>query len=280
MAPTALIAAIRRREDTAIPAKLKKQARPGLYQCNECRGQFTVTVGTVLERSKMPLNKWLLAMHLMRIEEGHSAHQLHRMLGVTYKTAWFLAHRIREAMRDMTSAWAALANRGGGRNLLRTKDVFASAPSGASRARPEARRRGPGRARRRSARSIRHATPMSCAIVQYATSTARGRLHHRRAKLYTRSAGVRGPRDRQALPGEYVRGDRSTNRSRTILSVFKRGMKGVYQHATRSTCTATSRNSTSATTTARPRDSPTPNALRIARGTEGKRLLYRPPHWA
>jgi len=76
-----------------------KAHRPGLYYCAECNGQFTVTVGTVMERSKIPLSKWLLAMHLMGAsKKGISALQLQRMLDVTYKTAWFLCHRIREAM--------------------------------------------------------------------------------------------------------------------------------------------------------------------------------------
>jgi transposase-like protein len=76
-----------------------KAARVGCYQCNACREQFTVTVGTVFERSKVPLNKWLVATYLMSSSKmGYSAHQLHRTLGVTYKTAWFMAHRIREAM--------------------------------------------------------------------------------------------------------------------------------------------------------------------------------------
>ncbi len=75
--------------------------RPGLLFCGDCRSQFTVTVGTVFERSKVPLHKWLLATHLMcSSKKGMSAHQLHRMLGVTYKTAWFMSHRIREAMAD------------------------------------------------------------------------------------------------------------------------------------------------------------------------------------
>jgi transposase-like protein len=78
-----------------------KAHRPGLYQCNECREQFTVTVGSVMERSKIPLNKWLVAMHLMGAsKKGMSAHQMHRMLGITYQSAWFLCHRIREAMND------------------------------------------------------------------------------------------------------------------------------------------------------------------------------------
>jgi transposase-like protein len=76
-----------------------KAHRPGVYQCNDCRQQFTVTTGSVMERSKIPLNKWLLAMHLMASsKKGYSAHQLHRTLGITYQSAWFLAHRIREAM--------------------------------------------------------------------------------------------------------------------------------------------------------------------------------------
>ena len=73
--------------------------RTGLYYCSACNGQFTVTIGTVMEDSKIPLSKWLLAMHLMGAsKKGMSALQLSRMLGVTYKSAWFLCHRIREAM--------------------------------------------------------------------------------------------------------------------------------------------------------------------------------------
>jgi len=74
--------------------------RPGLMKCKDCRKQFSVTVGTVFERSKIPLNKWLMAVHLMcASKKAISSHQLHRMLGVTYKSAWFMTHRIREAMK-------------------------------------------------------------------------------------------------------------------------------------------------------------------------------------
>lgn len=77
------------------------KARPGTVQCNDCRQQFTVTVGTVFESSKVPLHKWLLVNHLMcASKKGISAHQVHRMIGVTYKTAWFMCHRLREAMRS------------------------------------------------------------------------------------------------------------------------------------------------------------------------------------
>lgn len=77
-----------------------KKHRDGLIQCNNCREQFTVTVGTVFERSKIALNKWLLCNHLLcASKKGMSAMQIGRMLGVTYKTAWFMCHRLREAMK-------------------------------------------------------------------------------------------------------------------------------------------------------------------------------------
>jgi transposase-like protein len=76
-----------------------KSTRPGVINCNPCRKPFTVTVGTIFEDSKIPLNKWLLGFRLMAgSKKGISAHQLHRSLGITYKSAWFMAHRIREAM--------------------------------------------------------------------------------------------------------------------------------------------------------------------------------------
>jgi transposase-like protein len=76
-------------------------ARPGLYNCNDCRRQFTVTVGTIMEDSKIPLTKWLMAYRLLNGgKKGISANELKRHLGITYKTAWFLAHRIRETMTD------------------------------------------------------------------------------------------------------------------------------------------------------------------------------------
>jgi transposase-like protein len=78
-----------------------KKHRPGVWKCKPCEKQFTVTVGTVFERSHIPLNKWLLAVHLMASsKKGISAHQMHRMLDLSYKSAWFMMHRLREAMRD------------------------------------------------------------------------------------------------------------------------------------------------------------------------------------
>jgi transposase-like protein len=78
-----------------------KSTRPGVYKCRACAKPFSVTVGTVFERSKIPLNTWVYAVDLYTAsKKGFSAHQLHRTIGVTYKTAWFMAHRIREAMTE------------------------------------------------------------------------------------------------------------------------------------------------------------------------------------
>ena len=74
----------------------------GWYHCKDCRRKFTARVGTIYERSHIPMTKWLLATHLLcASKKGISAHQLHRMLGLPYKTAWFMAHRIREGLREL-----------------------------------------------------------------------------------------------------------------------------------------------------------------------------------
>jgi transposase-like protein len=83
-----------------IAANVAQKLRAGLRECQDCHGQFTVRTGGVMESSHVPLTIWALAYRLLASsKKGMSAHQLHRMLGVTYKTAWFMAHRIREAMR-------------------------------------------------------------------------------------------------------------------------------------------------------------------------------------
>jgi transposase-like protein len=83
------------------PARMGgKSGRPGLYHCPDCRRQFTVTVGTVFERSKIALPKWLMALYLLNSsKKGVSSNQIHCVLGVSYKAAWFMIHRIREAMK-------------------------------------------------------------------------------------------------------------------------------------------------------------------------------------
>src|SRR5271163_1734177 len=107
---------------------LKGEAhRTGVYQCNECREQFTCTVGTVFERSKIPLTKWLMALFLIvSSKKGISAHQVHRSLGISYKSTWFMMHRLREAMRT-----GRLAPMGGEGAIVEIDETFIGRKEGA-----------------------------------------------------------------------------------------------------------------------------------------------------
>jgi transposase-like protein len=97
-----------------------KAHRPGLYQCAECREQFTVTVKTVFERSKIPLSKWLAALFLLTAsKKGVSAHQIHRSLGISYKSSWFMMHRLREALRT-----GGLAPMGGSGKVVESDETY------------------------------------------------------------------------------------------------------------------------------------------------------------
>lgn len=98
-----------------------KSTRPGVYKCKACEKPYSVTVGTVFERSKIPLHKWLLATFLLcASKKGMSAHQLHRQLDLTYKTSWFMAHRIREAMRS----GGLLPPMGGGGGVVEIDETY------------------------------------------------------------------------------------------------------------------------------------------------------------
>jgi len=103
-----------------IKANPAKKVRAGLYECQECHGQFTVRTGGVMESSHVPLTKWALAYRFMASsKKGMSAHQLHRSIGVTYKTAWFMWHRIREAMRE-----DVMPPMGGGGKVVEADETF------------------------------------------------------------------------------------------------------------------------------------------------------------
>ena len=97
-----------------------KSTRVGLYKCYQCRKPFTVRMGAVFESSHVPLHLWLQAMHLLcASKKGVSSNQLHRTLGITLKSAWFLSHRIREAMRD-----GSLAPMGGAGGIVEADETF------------------------------------------------------------------------------------------------------------------------------------------------------------
>lgn len=105
---------------TKVKANPAKRIRIGLWRCGDCKKQFTVKVGTVFEHMRLPLHKALQAVYLMTSsKKGISVHQIHRVLEITYKSAWFLAHRIREAMRD-----GDLAPFGGGGGIVELDETF------------------------------------------------------------------------------------------------------------------------------------------------------------
>ncbi|TIT12271.1 MAG: IS1595 family transposase [Mesorhizobium sp.] len=223
-----------------------KAHRPGLYNCMECREQFTVTVGTVFERSKIALNKWLLATFLMASsKKGMSAHQLHRMLGVTYKTAWFMAHRIREAMKEDVSSSGPLGGEGktieADETYIGKRDVPYVSPQ--RKGRPYTKKGKGGGAQKRtvvalverggSVRSfhVQHATKAVLRDILVRNSDRSSVLYTDESRLYT-TTGEEYSKHQTVnhSAGEYVRGEVHTNTIENVFSVFKRGMVGVYQH--------------------------------------------------
>ncbi len=210
--------------------------RHGLWRCKACRGQFTVRKGTIFEESHIEMFKWLQAIHLMTsAKKGISAHQMHRILEVTYKTAWFLCHRIREAMRtDHTG----LMGSGGG--VVEADETFIGHD-------PQMMRYHKGKVGIRQKMKV-------LALVDRETGVVRSQvIDHlsrrdiepilkeniaKEARMSTDEASYyRKLGDHFAehmsvnhSAEEYVRGEAHTNTLEGYFSIFKRGMKGVYQH--------------------------------------------------
>lgn len=226
-------------EATALKGKAH---RAGVYQCNGCREQFTVTVGMVFERSKIPLNKWLLASYLMASsKKGVSAHQLHRTLGITYKSAWFMAHRLREAMTETDPALI-----GGGGKTIEVDETFigkqettfvngkgwVAKPGVAGMRKIVTLVERGGRARSIKVDNLRKAEidrVMRQASRMSVLNTDQAKHYFRFGKEFIAYKSVDHSKD------EYGRLDRdgryaSTNTVEGFFSIFKRGMKGIYQH--------------------------------------------------
>ena len=208
-----------------------KSARPGLYYCGECKRQFTVTVGTIFERSKVPLSKWWLAVHLTASsKKGMSAHQLHRMLGVTYQTAWFMERRIRGAM-----AAGSLPPMGGEGETVEIDETFIGQKEDMPKRRGHAhkhavmtlvQRGGSARSFYVDGTSAADLLPIIKANIAPETkvmTNEAGQYAHLN-KHFTEHDFVRH------AAGEYGRGNAHTNTVGGFHSVFKRGMKGAYQH--------------------------------------------------
>lgn len=227
---------------TAIKPNPEKRVRMGLKKCGQCKGQFTVRMGTIFEESKLPMTKWLQAIFLMASsKKGVSAHQLHRTLEVTYKTAWFLAHRIREAMRS-----GELAPFGSNGGAVEVDETYIGRnphnPPKAGRAGRSPNKncvltlvdRSTGRAKsvvidRFDAATV--GTILSDNIAHEARlMTDEAPLYGFLSYPFADHGQVTHSRD------EYVSRQDRTIHTQTIegyFSIFKRGMKGVYQHASK-----------------------------------------------
>jgi len=208
-----------------------KSTRPGVYKCRPCEKPFSVTVGTVFEDSKVPLTKWLLATQLLTSsKKGISAHQLHRMLGVTYKTAWFMAHRIRDAFVPKNPP--AL---GGSGMTVEADETFIGNRAGVSRGERGAQhkiavlalveRKGRVRSFKIGKVSKKNIEPLV-----RAHASIKSRLMTDESNIYHQDMGFVSHEAVNHSKGEYVRGEAHTNTVEGVFSVFKRGMVGTYQH--------------------------------------------------
>jgi transposase-like protein len=208
-----------------------KTTRVGLKKCYACREQFTVKVGTVYESSHVPLHKWLQATFLLTSsKKGFSAHQLHRVLGVTYKSAWFMAHRIREAMRA-----GNLPPLGGEGKAVEADETYIGKKAGERKRQGVAHKRTVLALVERGGNvrtfHIDKATTANVGKIVVDNVRKESALMTDEAKHY-KLVGRRFARHEvvKHKADEYVRGDAYTNTLEGYFSVFKRGMKGVYQH--------------------------------------------------
>jgi transposase-like protein len=224
------------------------RSKPGLYRCaeKECRKDFSVTTKSVMESSHIPLRLWAQGFTLLcSSKKGMSAHQIHRTLKITYKSAWFLCHRIREAMR--TGGLELLG--GEGKVVEADETYFGNVPEATRRTSPQRKGRpytkggkvgvGGKRAivslveRGGNVRSFHVAVADGSTVAAIVNENVlrETRLHTDESRLYIK-VGANYAAHETVNHGakEYARGDVTTNSVEGYFSIFKRGMKGVYQH--------------------------------------------------
>lgn len=253
-----------------------KSTRPGVYKCNECAKPFTVTVGTIFEDSKIGLNKWLLAFRLLSGgKKGFSAHELHRALGITYKSAWFMAHRIREAMKTEPSGPL-----GGPDLIVEADETFVGGKARNRKFRAPAPKKVVVSLVERGgeARSF-HFANLHGNSIRALVVTNVDRASHLMTDMahHYRPIGAEFAKHDAVLHtgGEYVRGAAHSNTIENFFSIFKRGVIGTYhhlseQHLHRYTAEFDFRYNTRKISDAER----TEEALK---GARGKRLTYRQP---
>jgi transposase-like protein len=209
-----------------------KSMGEGWYHCTECRRKFTVRVGTLYERSHVPLHKWLFATHLLcSSKKGISSHQLMRMLGVTYRTAWFMSHRIREGMKE--PSWPGPL--GGEGKTVEADETFVGNKAGRKKARGFRHKRAVmslvergGRVRSFHIDDVNPNTLRKVLVTQVdrksALMTDDSHFYKPVGKEFASHESVNHSEE------EYVRGLAHTNTIEGFFSIFKRGMIGTYQH--------------------------------------------------
>ena len=210
-----------------------KSTRPRVHKCKECRKQFTVTVGTLFERSKISLHIWLQAVYLLcASKKGISSHQLHRMLGVTYKTAWFMSHRIREAMND-----PIFVNKLGGKDkVVEVDEIFWG-----NKGKKWAGFRGWGHKEKIFSLVERGGNVRSFHVPKVTANTLRPIMReqiekdtHIMTDDFKSYIGLNKEFAKHDVvkhsKKEYVRGAIYTNTVENYFSILKRGLTGIYQH--------------------------------------------------
>jgi transposase-like protein len=212
-----------------------KAHRPGLWKCKDCRSQFSVTVGTVFERSKVPLHQWMQAVYLLcSSKKGCSAHQLQRSLGVKYKTAWFMAHRIREAMKPNGGGIL-----GGPGKVVEIDETYVGGKEKNKHASKRTSASG-GKGKQIVFSLVeRDGKVRSHHVPTVHSTNLRPILHsqvHAKTRVMSDTGGARLAVDFEShgmvnhSAGEYVKGDISTNTVEGYFSILKRGIIGTFHH--------------------------------------------------
>jgi transposase-like protein len=209
-----------------------RKTRIGLRKCSDCRRQFTVKVGTVFESAHLPLHKMLQAVYLLcSSKKGISSHQLHRILGIQYNSAWFLSHRIREAFRS-----GALAPMGGAGGIVECDETFIGRKEGSTKRRGHGHKNAVLSLVDRESGQVRsfHVDGVSAAdivpIVKANVAKETAMMTDEGGAYFTLGDHFASHESVSHKADEYVRGEVHTNTVEGYYSVFKRGMKGIYQH--------------------------------------------------